>query len=54
MWLIEIVLGAVLLLAGYLTKNDRPGRLLKIAGIALVVFGLVYGAMAMILVGGID
>ncbi len=51
MWLAAIVLGAVVLLAGFLVKNSRLRMILKIVGIVLIVLGLVYGALVMILLG---
>ncbi len=54
MWIAAIVLGAVMLLASFLVKINRLRTILKIVGIVLIVFGVVYGVLVMILLEGID
>ena len=54
MWVIGIVIGAVMLLAGFLVKEPRARTALRIAGGALLLINLVYGGLVVLLLSGID
>ena len=54
MWMTGIGLGAAVLLVGFLTKNRRLRRPLRLLGAALLAVGLIYGGLTMLLPGGIE
>lgn len=54
MWMTGIGLGAAVLLVGLLTKNRCLRRPLRLLGAALLAAGLIYGGLAMLLLGGIE
>ena len=54
MWMAGMAAGAAALIAGFALKDSRLKKILKIAGIALLLLSLVYGGLVLILLGGID
>ena len=54
MWMAGIAAGAAALIAGAAVKESRIKKMLKIAGILLLLISLVYGVLVLVLLGGID
>lgn len=54
MWMAGIAAGAAALIAGFALKDSRLKKILKIAGIVLLLLSLVYGGLVLVLLGGID